>query len=142
MATEHDKRVIIYPNYIDSKKKVSEGRRIPLDKACDSPHVGEIADSCNKGLGLKAEPELKFYSRDFLIPGRVRVQLFQPDGKPCNPDIPNRRALMMRVAQLVPKHPGRSEKAKAAAAKAAAATQQLPAASSSKGGKKGKKGRK
>lgn len=33
--------------------------------------------------------QLKFYSRDFLIPGRVRVQLFQPDGKPCNPDIPN-----------------------------------------------------
>lgn len=142
MATDHDKRVIIYPNYIDSKKKISEGRRIPLDKACENPNVGEIADSCNIGLGLKAEYELKFYSRDFLVPGRVRVQLFKPDGKPCNPEIPNRRTLMLRVAQLVPKHPGRSEKAKAAAAKAAAAAQQQPAASGTKGGKKGKKGRK
>ena len=96
--------MIIYPNYIDSKKKVSEGRRIPLDKgrgallgwegrkfsvaaccgilasclccqlaqqmspiiftsrlgaACDSPNVNEIADSCNIGLGLKAEYEVK-----------------------------------------------------------------------------------
>lgn len=140
MTPDHDKRVIIYPNYIDSKKKISEGRRIPLERACESPNVGEIADSCNIGLGLRAEYELKFYSRDFLVPGRVRIQLFNPDGKPCNSEIPNRRVLMMKVAQLVPKHPGRSEKAKAAAAKAAAVQQ--PASNSSKGGKKGKKGRK
>lgn len=31
----------------------------------------------------------KSYPRDWLVRGRVRVQLFNDDGKPVNPDIPN-----------------------------------------------------
>lgn len=107
--------------------------------------------------------QAKYYSRDFLVPGRVRVQLFRPDGKPLNSAIPDSksarprlrscrdlqlrfylrglagRTLLLRIAQLVPKHPGRSERAKAQAAKAVASSSQ---AATSKAGKKGKKGRK
>lgn len=41
--------------------------------------------------------QLKYYSRDFLIPGRVRIQLFRPDGKPINAAIPNRKLFFLDV---------------------------------------------
>lgn len=46
-------------------------------------------DGLNEIVTLRMNLQLKFYSRDFLVPGRVRIQLFNPDGKPCNPEIPN-----------------------------------------------------
>lgn len=145
MGFEHDKRVILYPNYINSKKTVAQGRRISKDKACENPQIVEMLDGCTKGLKLPAQVEDKSYSRDWLIRGRIRVQLKTDDGKPLNPDIPTRTALMLRVAELVPKHPMRSKRAQAqqqlerekeAAAQAAASA---PATTSSAGGKgKGK----
>ncbi|EIE19416.1 hypothetical protein COCSUDRAFT_58702 [Coccomyxa subellipsoidea C-169] len=98
-------------------------------------------------LKLQAElEETKAYSRDFLMRGRARVKLFNDSGAPINPAIPNRRLLYERVAELCPRHPGRSKKAQAAAAAAkqqATATSSSAAGSSSKsGGKSGKKKRK
>lgn len=74
-------RVIIYPNYLNIKKTVAEGRRIPKDKgqlfihsassisvsdikiwwsaACDNPQLIEMLDSCTKGLKLAAELEVR-----------------------------------------------------------------------------------
>ncbi|KXZ46639.1 hypothetical protein GPECTOR_42g850 [Gonium pectorale] len=49
----------------------------------------------------------KHYPREWLPKGRLRVQLRGADGKPANPDIPDRRTLLIRIAELVPKHPGR-----------------------------------
>lgn len=40
----------------------------------------------------------KYYSRDFLVPGRVRVQLFKPDGTPINSTIPNSKLSLPGVA--------------------------------------------
>ena len=84
----------------------------------------------------------KCYSRDFWVVGRVRVSLKHDDGTPVRPDIPNRKVLMERVAEWVPKHPGRSKRAQAQAAQ----QQQKAQASGSGGGggkssKKGKKGK-
>lgn len=43
-------------------------------------------------LILVSEMQLnKSYSRDFLQPGRVRVQIKREDGSPVNPAIPNRK---------------------------------------------------
>lgn len=113
MVFEHDKRVILYPNYINAKKTIAEGRRIPKDKACENPNVVEMVDCCTKGLKLPAQIEDKSYSRDWLVRGRIRVQLKDDGGKALVADIPSRTALMLRIAELVPKHPMRSKRAQA-----------------------------
>eukprot|EP00887_Chlorella_sp_A99_P002125 scaffold21.g2125.t1 len=104
----HDRRVIIYPHYIMRSKSVSEGRRIPKDKACENPTAPEILDCVVNGLNLQAEIEDKAYPRDWLIRGRVRVLLRNEDGSPVNPDVANRRTLLLKVAELVPRHPRRA----------------------------------
>lgn len=110
MSVEHDKRVILYPAYINSKRTVSGGRRIPADKACEDPNVIEIFDAL-KYLKLPADIEDKQYPRDWwLSRGRLRVRLFNDDGTPTNPEVPTRREMLLRVAELVPKHPGRHKK--------------------------------
>ncbi|KAK9915103.1 hypothetical protein WJX75_004753 [Coccomyxa subellipsoidea] len=147
MEVVHDKRVIVYPVYIDSKKTIAGGRKITKQKACENPTAVEIVDCCNMALKLQAElEEAKAYSRDFLVRGRARVKLLNDAGAPINPAIPNRRVLYEKVAELCPRHPGRSKKAQAAAAaakqQAAAAASSSAAPSGKASGKSGKKKRK
>ncbi|BDA43647.1 probable signal recognition particle 19 kDa protein [Coccomyxa sp. Obi] len=146
MNVAHDKRVIIYPAYIDAKKTIAGGRKITKQKACENPTAVEIVDCCNMALKLQAELEdSKAYSRDFLMRGRARVKLFNDAGTPINPAIPNRKILYERVAELCPRHPGRSKKAQAAAAavkQQAAASSSAAAGSSKSSTKSGKKKRK
>ena len=46
--------------------------------------------------GLKALPENKQYSRErsreFAVRGRVRVQIKNDDGTPCNPEFPSSKS--------------------------------------------------
>lgn len=128
--------VVIYPIYINSKKTLAEGRRISAEKACENPNVVEIGDCCQY-LRLPCAIELdKAYSRDFMQRGRVRVQLKREDGTIVNPAIPTRKALLLKVAELVPKHHGRSKKQEAAASASGAGN-----ATTGKSGKGGKKKR-
>lgn len=101
---------IIYPVYLNSKKTVAEGRRIAAAKACPDPTCIEIADSCAH-LKIPRAIELdKAYPRDFFQVGRVRVQLTNDDGSPVNPAIRTKKQLMIQIAELVPKHHGRTKK--------------------------------
>ncbi|GFR48744.1 hypothetical protein Agub_g10702 [Astrephomene gubernaculifera] len=152
-----DKRVIVYPQYLDSKRTVAEGRRIPKHLAADEPSTHEVFDIV-KALKFEAEIEAKHYPRDWIPRGRVRVLIKGDDGKPVNPDIPDRRSLLLRIAELVPKHPNRTNpKARQAAAAAGAAAAGAGPSSSAAGAsgsgagassskpapsKKGKKGKK
>ncbi|GAB2220071.1 hypothetical protein Drorol1_Dr00007714 [Drosera rotundifolia] len=123
------KSVILYPIYINSKKTIPEGRRISIGKACENPTCIEIADCC-KYLKLPCKIEDKVYPRDFLQVGRVRVALKREDGTFTNPEISSRKQLMLRVAEMVPRHPGRAKKQQEAA------TSSNAPAKSGKGGKK------
>ncbi|XP_047073866.1 signal recognition particle 19 kDa protein-like [Lolium rigidum] len=106
---------IIYPVYLNSKKTVAEGRRIAAAKACPDPTCIEIADSC-AFLKIPRAIELdKAYPRDFFQVGRVRVQLTNEDGSPVNPAIRTKKQLMIQIAELVPKHHGRTKKQEPAA---------------------------
>lgn len=126
--------VVIYPIYINSKKTIAEGRRISASKACENPNCLEIADCCNH-LKLPCAIELdKAYSRDFMQRGRVRVQLKREDGSFVNQDISSRKALMLKVAELVPKHVGRTRKPEQTASGTSSSN-----ASSGKSGKGGRK---
>ena len=51
-----DRRVVVYPAYIDSRKSAGEGRRIPRGAAVEDPDVNEIA-SVLPSLGLPFEVE-------------------------------------------------------------------------------------
>ncbi|GAQ82691.1 signal recognition particle 19 kDa protein [Klebsormidium nitens] len=121
----------IYPAYIDKKKSSQQGRRVLATLAAENPQAYEIADCCTY-FKLPTVLELnKSYSRDFLQPGRVRVQIKREDGSPVNPAIPNRKKLLEEVAKMVPKHTGRQKKAAEPAA-----------GGSTSGAKSGKSGKK
>mmetsp|Transcript_12592 Transcript_12592/g.35376 ORF Transcript_12592/g.35376 Transcript_12592/m.35376 type:complete len:150 (-) Transcript_12592:649-1098(-) len=142
---DHDKRVIIYPSYINKKLKISEGRRIPVTKACEDPTAQEIFDSVTRDLKLQAELEAnKCYSRDFWVVGRVRVKLKNDDGTLVKPDIPNRKVLMEMVAERVAKITGRSKRVQAqvqAQQKSQASGSGGGGGGGGKSGKKKKKGK-
>ncbi|XP_010915984.1 signal recognition particle 19 kDa protein [Elaeis guineensis] len=126
------KWIIIYPVYINSKKTIAQGRRISAEKACENPTCIEIGDCCSY-LKLPFAIELdKAYPRDFMQRGRVRVLLKREDGSPYNPAIGTRKQLMLQIAELVPKHHGRTKKQEATA------TSNAGPSKSGKGGKKKK----
>lgn len=84
--------ICIYPAYINSKKTLKEGRRIPKEKAVDNPTHQEIRDVL-VSVGLKVGVENKIYSRErskeMLYRGRIRVQLRNDDGTPCSTEFPS-----------------------------------------------------
>ncbi|KAE8981525.1 hypothetical protein PR001_g23388 [Phytophthora rubi] len=133
-----------YPNYIDSKKTVQQGRRIPQAQAqaCETPLADEMSEVCTYlKLPHVLEPAKK-YPRDWLVSGRVRVRLVRDDGSPENPEVPTRKALMVKMAELIPKLQSRKlrlEREAEEAKKKAAAAAGAVTATSTGGKKKGKK---
>ncbi|KAJ8770413.1 hypothetical protein K2173_015027 [Erythroxylum novogranatense] len=107
------KWAVLYPVYINKNKTLAEGRRISTTKACENPNCVEIGDCCNH-LKVPFAIELdKAYPRDFMQRGRVRVLLKREDGTLYNPAIHNKKQLMLHVAELIPRHPGRTKKQEA-----------------------------
>ncbi|GAV71634.1 SRP19 domain-containing protein [Cephalotus follicularis] len=124
------KWIVLYPVYINSKKTIAEGRRISTSKACENPTCAEIGDCCSH-LKVPFAIEIdKAYPRDFMQRGRVRVLLKREDGTLYNPAITSRKQLMLHIAELVPRHPGRNKKQETASASNAGPSK------SGKGGKK------
>ncbi|CAG9467499.1 unnamed protein product [Pedinophyceae sp. YPF-701] len=105
-----DKRVVIYPAYIDATRTIAQGRKIPKENCPPEPTSAEIIAAAG-ALGLEVEMEAdKLYSRawkDPLQQGRVRVKLRDDAGKPCVEDVRSRRELYMKVAFMVTKIPDR-----------------------------------
>jgi len=68
------KRIVIYPQYLDSTKTRSEGRRVPLNIAVSNPLIEEIY-AVAEALGLNPEvEENKHYPKSWWEqPGRVIV---------------------------------------------------------------------
>jgi signal recognition particle subunit SRP19 len=51
-----EKRTIIWPAYLDSKRTKTEGRKIPKNQAVSSPKLREVIQAAEK-LGLNPEVE-------------------------------------------------------------------------------------
>ncbi|WAR30571.1 SRP19-like protein [Mya arenaria] len=50
---DRERWICVYPAYLNSKKSVNEGRRIPKEKCVDNPLYTEIRDVClNAGLAI------------------------------------------------------------------------------------------
>jgi len=110
MQAEYERKdwAIVYPVYINAKKTAAEGRRIAKNKAVDNPSLNELADVC-KFLKLECQIETdKAYPRDWMQKGRLRVKL--KEGKPLNPEVPNRHQLLLKMAELIPRLQSRQTK--------------------------------
>uniref|UniRef100_A0A023FH23 Signal recognition particle 19 kDa protein n=1 Tax=Amblyomma cajennense TaxID=34607 RepID=A0A023FH23_AMBCJ len=132
--------VSIYPAYINSKKTLAEGRRLPKSKCVENPTYQEIRDVLD-ATGFKVGVENKLYPREqnkdsLLYRGRIRVQLKNDDDTPCNPEYPTRKALMHHVCEMIPRLKTRTQRQGGAEQPA-----QSGANASKKGGKGGKGGK-
>ncbi|KAJ2847390.1 signal recognition particle subunit [Coemansia brasiliensis] len=101
-ASQFKKWVCLYPIYFDKSLSLEKGRKVPIALAVDSPFGRQISMAVKQvGLHVCFEPN-KTHPRDFFRPGRVRVKLFDEQGRPMRPDIPNRKVLLRKVAEAMP----------------------------------------
>ena len=67
-------RVVVWLDYLDSEKKRSEGRRVPLNSCVRAPTLEEMVQACKK-LNLDAQPEKAFHPKAARKPsGYVSVK--------------------------------------------------------------------
>uniref|UniRef100_A0A8B9UBB5 Signal recognition particle 19 kDa protein n=1 Tax=Anas zonorhyncha TaxID=75864 RepID=A0A8B9UBB5_9AVES len=92
--------ICIYPAYLNNKKTIAEGRRIPIDKV-----IWGAAGKYDKNKMYPRE-----WNRDVQYRGRVRIQLKQDDGNPCLPQFPTRKSVMLYAAETIPKLKTRTQK--------------------------------
>lgn len=110
-AYSHDRRIIIYPAYINSKIATSAGRKMPMAHCCDSPTVFEIVEVL-KHLGYE-NPVIEDNTHprsDWSQRGRVRVPLKDPQtGDLTVEDIATRKQIMVRLSEMIPNLKSRKE---------------------------------
>ena len=134
LHSDRERWICIYPAYLNSKKTLAQGRRIPKDKAVENPTHQEIRDVL-VAAGFKVGVENKLYSREpskeLLYRGRIRVQLKNDDGTPTIPEYPTRDSLLLYLGDTIPKLKTRVNKP--------SGSDQSQQQSSAGGKKKGKK---
>ncbi|XP_017480092.1 PREDICTED: signal recognition particle 19 kDa protein isoform X2 [Rhagoletis zephyria] len=97
--------VCIYPAYINSKKTRQEGRRLPKDVCVENPTYAEIRDVLsvtNLRVGVENKQYSRECSRELHLRGRIRVQMRNDDGTPCNPELNSREDIMRYVSTRIP----------------------------------------
>ncbi|XP_054630015.1 signal recognition particle 19 kDa protein [Dunckerocampus dactyliophorus] len=110
---DKERFICVYPVYINSKKTLAEGRRIPAEKAVENPSCGEIRDVLTAaGMNVYVENKMhpREWNRDVQFRGRVRVQLKQEDGSLCVNKFTSRKDIMFYVAEMIPKLKTRTQK--------------------------------
>nr|BAN20859.1 conserved hypothetical protein [Riptortus pedestris] len=111
--SDRERWICIYPAYLNSKKTLAEGRRVPKEKGVENPTYQEIRDVLS-AAGLKVGVENKLYcrekSKEMLYRGRIRVQIKNDNGSPLNPDFPTRESVMLHACAMIPKLKSRQGK--------------------------------
>ncbi|XP_028313788.1 signal recognition particle 19 kDa protein isoform X2 [Gouania willdenowi] len=133
---DRERFICVYPVYINSKKTLAEGRRIPSEKAVENPSCAEIKDVLTAaGMNVYVENKIhpREWNRDVTFRGRVRVQLKNTDGALCQDKFTSRKDVMLYVAEMIPRLKTRTVKSGAGGDSSA---------QQSEGGKKSKKKKK
>ena len=95
--------------YIDAKKTVAEGRKLPQSQCVEYPQMQELKEVIEH-LGFEATYEEKAYPRDLTQFGRFRVMVKDPKtGEPTVQGIANRRDLLRKIGELIPNLKSRTE---------------------------------
>ncbi|KAM7415522.1 hypothetical protein PAMA_017841 [Pampus argenteus] len=108
---DKERFICLYPVYINSKKTLAEGRRIPSEKAVENPSCAEIRDVLT-AAGMNVYMENKIHPREWNreFRGRVRVQIKEVDGNFCQEKFSSRKDIMFYVAEMIPKLKTRTQK--------------------------------
>jgi len=106
----YDKRVIVWPVYLDKRKTVAEGRKINQEYCVEYPQMAELRDVLEH-LGFEHQyEENKAYPRDLTQYGRFRVLLKDPmTGAPKVEGITTRRQLLQAMGEIIPKLKSRAD---------------------------------
>ena len=94
--------------YIDAKKTIADGRKLPCSLCVDYPTMQELKEVIEH-LGYEVAYEEKSYPRDLTQFGRFRVPLKDPTGDPTVEGIDTRRQLLTKMAELIPNLKSRME---------------------------------
>ncbi|KAJ8598175.1 hypothetical protein CTAYLR_007362 [Chrysophaeum taylorii] len=142
-SVDDSRFIVVWPNNINSKKTIPEGRRVALEHACevwDDPIVQEMSEVCQYLKLTHVIEPYKALPRDLLAyPGRIKVQLLDAQGEPVNPEAPTRKALMRRMGDLIPKLNIRKQRDAIKAKEKELQQMQLEAGTAGGNKKKGKK---
>ena len=94
----------VWPNNINRLKTIQKGRRISKEQCCDNPIVQEMGEVCQFLKLTHVMEPYKVIPRDnTAYPGRIRVKIFDDDGKPVNEEIKCRMDLMRKMGEMIPK---------------------------------------
>lgn len=79
MVSRGDRIVVIWPEYYDSKRSRSQGRRVPRKYAVPDPTLNEIAEAA-KSLGLNPilEPDTAYPAAWWKKGGRIILRKVKP----------------------------------------------------------------
>mmetsp|Transcript_11751 Transcript_11751/g.20911 ORF Transcript_11751/g.20911 Transcript_11751/m.20911 type:complete len:150 (-) Transcript_11751:407-856(-) len=105
---QHDRRLVLYPAYLDAGSTVAQGRVLAKAEACPHPDVMEMYEAC-RYLGLQTQVEDKHYPRAWWTRGRLRVKLCDTAGDPVIASIPNKRTLLQKVSAHIKAMPVRKK---------------------------------
>jgi signal recognition particle subunit SEC65 len=68
----------VYPIYLDAKRSTRQGRRVPVEEACELPHPQQIAAAAQAmGLQVLGVEMDKAHPREAWVRGRVTVNRAQ-----------------------------------------------------------------
>ncbi|XP_065070139.1 signal recognition particle 19 kDa protein-like [Rhopilema esculentum] len=110
--------IVVYPNFLNSRKTIKDGRKIAKSKGVDNPRCNEMKDVLQyHGFNCIVEEQKQYprdSAKDALCKGRVRIQLKNSDGTLFNPNYPSRESLMILLGEMIPKLKSRQAKGAAA----------------------------
>eukprot|EP00056_Hartaetosiga_gracilis_P008459 m.121144 g.121144 ORF g.121144 m.121144 type:complete len:139 (+) comp12920_c2_seq4:1472-1888(+) len=95
--------IVVYPAYIDATRSINKGRKIAKDVAVEKPDPRELifASHANPNFPLTITLDGKAYPQDYLVKGRLRVQLKNSDGTLVDENFPNRKSVYLFLANAI-----------------------------------------
>lgn len=102
LSPEEKRWVTVYPIYFDAKRRFESGcRRVPYTQSCLWPKSQIIEEAAARLTLMHAHEARKTHPRDWENPGRVKIQLFDADGKPVNQKLTSKKALLRAIAEII-----------------------------------------
>jgi len=92
---------VIWPNNIDKNKTIAEGRRISIEEGCENPEIEKMGYICHLLNLQHVYLPFKYYPRDYMVRGKLHVQIADEDGIPFLPEIPTKKALMVKLGEMM-----------------------------------------
>lgn len=102
LSTEEKKWITIYPIYFDAKRRYEKGcRRVTYKESSMWPKSEDLVRAASKLTVFHVHEPRKAHPRDWENPGRIKVQLFNQDGKPLHQKYPNKKELLRALAAII-----------------------------------------